>query len=170
MSSEELRQIYAKDGTSFDLLYDHFAKTIYGIIATWFSSSDVQNELLQKTFISIWNQLDDFKDSKEPLLTHIIRETRNQCIKEKSTADSNTNVSFVKLLHEREELPENIDQIGIQTFIKKLRPKNIKLIQSILFAGKKPSNIAHDEGKNVRQIKSNLRESSLEIKSIFHLK
>ncbi|MCW4467820.1 sigma-70 family RNA polymerase sigma factor [Flavobacterium sp. MFBS3-15] len=142
MTQEELlEQIYKKDGRAFTTLYDMYSKSLYGIIFNILNDREESEDVLQEVFIKIWKNIDSYNDTKGRFFTWILNIARNASIdrlRSKSHNNSLKNLSvdnFVHILDQNGSAPAKIDAIGIREFIKKLKPKCIRIIDLLFFKG-----------------------------------
>ncbi|WP_294821417.1 sigma-70 family RNA polymerase sigma factor [uncultured Flavobacterium sp.] len=142
MTQEELlEQIYKKDGRAFTLLYDMYSKSLYGIIFTILNDREESEDVLQEVFVKIWKNIDSYNTTKGRFFTWILNIARNASIdrlRSKSHNNSLKNLSadnFVHILDHNHTAAAKIDAIGIRDFIKKLKPKCIRLIDLLFFKG-----------------------------------
>jgi RNA polymerase sigma-70 factor (ECF subfamily) len=142
MTQEELLPlIYKKDTRAFTLLYDMYSKSLYGIIYNLLKDKEEAEDVLQEVFIKIWKNLDTYNQTKGRLYTWMLNIARNASIdrlRSKGHNNSLKNLSsdnFVHILDHNISAVNKIDAIGIQEFIKKLKPKCIQLIDLLFFKG-----------------------------------
>ncbi len=142
MTQEELlEQIYKKDGRAFTLLYDMYSKSLYGIIFNILKDREESEDVLQEVFVKIWKNIDSYNTTKGRFFTWILNIARNSSIdklRSKGHNNSLKNLSvdnFVHILDHNTTAASNIDAIGIRDFIKKLKPKCIRLIDLLFFKG-----------------------------------
>lgn len=142
MTQEELlTQIYKKDDKAFTLLYDMYAKNLYGIIFNLIKDREEAEDILQETFVKIWKNLDTYNESKGRFFTWILNIARNSAIDRLRSKNFNNNQknlssdNFVHILDDQSRTTNIIDTIGIQEFVKKLKPKCIQLIDLLFFKG-----------------------------------
>jgi RNA polymerase sigma-70 factor, ECF subfamily len=142
MSQEEVLELLEKkDKKAYNVLYDMYAKSLYAVIADIVKDEEVAKDLLQDVFVKIWKNLDSFDSSKGRLYTWIINIARNAAkdvLRSKTHRNSQKNLSaenFVHLQDESNQPTNRIDFIGIQEFIKKLKPKCIQIIDLLFFKG-----------------------------------
>lgn len=137
MIHEEIVElIYKKDEKSFTLLYDQFAKSIFGIISGIVKDNEKAEKLLTEVFTSIWNSLDTYTEDKGRFYSWMVSIAREHTMAHLKSNDSYnliqlTSDSFVTLLDD-ENKPETI---GIQEYVRKLKPRNIKIIDLLFFKG-----------------------------------
>jgi RNA polymerase sigma-70 factor (ECF subfamily) len=142
MTQEELLpQIYKKDNRAFTLLYDMYSKSLYGIIFNLIKDKEESEDVLQEVFVKIWKNIDSYNESKGRFFTWILNIARNTAIdklRSKSHNNSLKNLSsdnFVHILDNNASATNKIDAIGIKEFVKKLKPKCIRLIDLLFFKG-----------------------------------
>ena len=142
MTQEELLPLLLKkDDRSFTLLYDNYAKSLYGINFNLIKDKEEAEDVLQEVFVKIWKNIDSYNTSKGRLYTWMLNIARNSSIdklRSKNFNNSQKNLSadnFVHLLDDNAKTINKIDAIGIKEFIKKLKPKCIQLIDLLFFKG-----------------------------------
>lgn len=142
MSQEELASlIQKKDPKSFDYLYDMYAENLFGVIHNILKNKEESEDVLQETFIKIWNNLDSYDESKGRFFTWILNISRNMAIdryRSKGFNNHKKNLStdnFVDIVKGSYNLNAKTDVIGISKFIEKLKPVCIKIIDLLFFKG-----------------------------------
>lgn len=142
MTQEEiLSLLYKKDDRAYTILYDMYSKSLFSIIFNLVKEREEAEDILQEVFVKIWKNLDSFSESKGRLYTWMLNIARNTSIdklRSKGFNNSKKNLSsdnFVHLFDESNQLSHKIDSIGIQEFVKKLKPKCIQIIDLLFFKG-----------------------------------
>lgn len=142
MSQEELLVlIYKKDNKAFTYLYDMYSKSLFAVISNLVRDKEEAEDVLQEVFVKIWKNIDSYNESKGRFYTWILNIARNTSIdklRSKGYHNSQKNLSsdnFVHLLDDSNKLTNKIDTIGIQEFVKKLKPKCIQIINLLFFKG-----------------------------------
>lgn len=142
MTQEDiLPLILNKDDRAFTKLYSMYNKSLFGIISNLIKEQEEAEDVLQEVFVKIWKNIDSYNESKGRFYTWILNIARNTAIdklRSKGFNNSQKNLSsdnFVHLLDDSNKLTDRIDTIGIQEFVKKLKPKCIQLIELLFFQG-----------------------------------
>jgi RNA polymerase sigma-70 factor (ECF subfamily) len=142
MTQEEiLSLLYKKDEKAYTILYDMYAKSLFTIIFNLVKEREEAEDILQDVFVKIWKNLDSFSESKGRFYTWMLNIARNSAIdklRSKGFNNSKKNLSsdnFVHLFDDSNKLTHKIDSIGIQEFVKKLKPKCIQIIDLLFFKG-----------------------------------
>lgn len=142
MSQEDvLLLIQEKDDRAYNVLYDMYAKSLFAIISNIIKDREEAEDILQEVFIKIWKNIDSYNESKGRFYTWMLNIARNSSIdkmRSKNFNNAKKNLSsenFVHLFEDNNKFINKIDAIGIQEFIKKLKPKCIALIDLLFFKG-----------------------------------
>jgi RNA polymerase sigma-70 factor (ECF subfamily) len=136
-----LKELQKKDDSSFNILYENYSKSLYGVIYNLIRNKEESEDVLQEVFVKIWNNIDSYNESKGRLYTWMLNIARNTTIdklRSKGYNNSQKNLSvdnFVYMLEDNSKTTNKIDAIGINRFIKKLKPKCIELIELLFFQG-----------------------------------
>jgi RNA polymerase sigma-70 factor (ECF subfamily) len=142
MTQEQLIPlILKKEDRAFTIMYDMYSKSLFAVISNLVKETDEAEDVLQEVFVKIWKNIESYNDSKGRLYTWMLNIARNTAIdklRSKGYNNSQKNLSsdnFVHLLDDSNKLINRIDTIGIQEFVKKLKPKCIQLIELLFFQG-----------------------------------
>ena len=142
MSQEDLLVlIRKKDEKAFTHLYDMYSKSLFSVINVLVKNREEAEDVLQEVFVKIWKNIDSYSESKGRFYTWILNIARNASVdqlRSKNFNNTQKNLSsdnFVNLLGDSNKLLDKIDTIGIQEFVKKLKPKCIAIIDLLFFKG-----------------------------------
>jgi RNA polymerase sigma-70 factor (ECF subfamily) len=142
MTQEELLVlIYKKDDKAFTHLYDMYAKSLFSVINVLVKNTEEAEDVLQEVFVKVWKNIDSYNESKGLFYTWLLNIARNTSIDKlcsKNFNNSQKNLSsdnFVNLLDSSDRLVNKVDTIGIQEFVKRLKPKCIQIIDLLFFKG-----------------------------------
>jgi len=130
-----------KDQKAFSKIYEMYSESTYGIIYNIVLDSDLAEEVLQDVFIKIWEKADTYSTNKGRFFTWILNIARNAAIdkvRSKSFKNSKRNLdanNFVNILEDGNNLNLKTDTIGLKSFVKKLEPLCIKVIDLLYFKG-----------------------------------
>ncbi len=134
-------QIYKKDNKAFTLLYDMYSKSMYGIIFNLVNDKEESEDILQEVFVKIWKNIDSYNEEKGRFFTWILNIARNTAIDKLRSKGHNNNRknlssdNFVHIIDQNVSATNKIDAIGIREFVKKLKPKCIRLLDLLFFKG-----------------------------------
>lgn len=78
--TEVVKLIRNKEESGLAFLYDNYSATLNGIITRIVGSEKIAEEVLQQTFLKIWNKMDLYDSEKATLFTWMVRIARNTAI------------------------------------------------------------------------------------------
>ena len=142
MSQEELLVlIYKKDERAFTYLYDMYSKSLFSVINVLIKNREEAEDVLQDVFVKIWKNIDSYHESKGRFYTWILNIARNTSIDKLRSKNFNNNQknlssdNFVNYFEDSSKLADKVDTIGLQEFVKRLKPKCIQIIDLLFFKG-----------------------------------
>lgn len=174
-TEEELvKLLKGRDTTSFTYLYERYSGALYSTILQIVPETDIAGDLLQETFINIWNKFDSYDTTKGRLFTWMQAITRNLCIDTIRSKDYRNNQKNRILPEENEDvlygqgvaavMPATMNHIGLRKAVEKLKPQHRELINLAYFGGYSQSEIAGMEGVPKGTIKTRIRKALLELR------
>lgn len=158
--------IYKKDEEAFTVLYDMYAKSLYGIISNYFKNNELAEQLLTEVFSRIWSNVELYSEKEGRLYTWMVTQTRDHIIEYLKSNNTYNPIklnseNFVQLLDD-ENKPETL---GIQEYVRKLRPKSIKIVDALFFKGQSLENAAVQFDINPEFLQTENRKSINEIRN-----
>jgi RNA polymerase sigma factor (sigma-70 family) len=138
MTQEELLPlIYNKDQKSLNLLYDNFGKSLYSVLFSSIKEPQLTENALFNTFEYIWDNLNEYNSEKERFFTWLLKCARTQAIhylQENNVSTSTpslTTDNFGSLTNKGFEA--SFSSLLTQKFVRQLKPKQIKILDLLLF-------------------------------------
>tara|TARA_A100000171_G_C2140207_1_gene154660 strand:- start:6886 stop:7425 length:540 start_codon:yes stop_codon:yes gene_type:complete len=134
-------QMQQRNEKAFERLYSMYSEAIHGIIYSIVLDEAVAEEVLQDTFIKIWNNAEAYDIKKGRFFTWILNIARNTAIDKtrsksfKNTKKNLTTTNFVDILTSYDNLNSKTNAIGIKKFVDKLKPMCISVIELLFFKG-----------------------------------
>lgn len=130
-----------KDVKALEELYARYSESIYGVIYAILKDKELSEEVLQDTFVKIWNNAESYNASKGRFFTWIVNIARNTAIdrtRSKNYKNTNRNQNmtyFVDILEEKSSFITSVDAIGIKKYVQLLEPICKKVIHFLFFQG-----------------------------------
>jgi RNA polymerase sigma-70 factor (ECF subfamily) len=164
-----------RDEGGFAHLYDHYSAALYGTISKIIDNDAAANDILQDTFVSIWENIDSYKAEKGTLFTWMLNIARNKAIDQLRKNNRQQKIQSIDAgVHNLDvgnirEKEMNVEAIGLKELVSKMRPDIKELIDLSYFKG-----MTHQEITDLKQIplgtvKTKIRTGLLELKKIFNL-
>lgn len=82
-----IQKLKQGDQKMFDYLYDHYAPNLLGVVQTIVPATDVAEDVLQKAFVKIWKNIDQYDVNRGTFFTWMLNICRNLAIDEYRKAD-----------------------------------------------------------------------------------
>ncbi|MBS1510950.1 MAG: sigma-70 family RNA polymerase sigma factor [Bacteroidetes bacterium] len=162
-SEEELiTYLKTRSRQGFEILYEHYSNAMLGVINTIVKNTDDAENLLQDSFVKIWNNIEQYDSSRGRLFTWIITICRNTAlnflrsnenIRKTSIQNDELGVHTERLIAE----PAPTDHIGISKLVEKLDEKHQVVINLIYFWGYTQQEVAKQLGLPLGTVKTRTR-------------
>jgi len=173
MEKRLVSSLKLKDEHALDALYKMYAASLKGIILRIVIHEETAEDLLQETFVKIWNSIDKYDDSKGRLFTWMSRLAKNIAIdqlRKKSHVNSARHVNIqdkIPDIDQKLSYKFNTDVIGIRTLTKTMNPMQRLLLDMVYFEGYTHNEIAEELNIPLGTVKSKIRNALLELRKKF---
>lgn len=131
-----INRLKEKDQEAFSKLYDFYSGAIYGVILKICRSEVVAQEVLQDTFLTVWDKSSLYNEEKASFYTWLYRIARNKTLNAIRDSEKNfiqnENVGVYKA---EEEVQEEERFIEIRGSLHQLKPHHKKAIELVFFRG-----------------------------------
>jgi RNA polymerase sigma-70 factor (ECF subfamily) len=146
----------------YEYLYDRYANALYGAILKIVLKQEVAEEILQDTFVRIWDKIDGYDPLKGRLFTWMVNIARNLSIdklrsREMSKDRKTSGIDFfVSDLDKRQNTESSVDSIGVKDLLKKLPVEQEFVIEHLYFKGYTQSELAEEFNIPLGTVKTRL--------------
>ena len=172
-SEEELvALLQRRDQTAFAYLYDNYSSALNGVIARMVDDSQLAEDILQETFVKIWNNFGQYDAAKGRLFTWMINITRNLTIdtlrskgykkQQKISQDEN----FVSSNQDKNFSTAKFDTIGIRKQVQNLKPDQKIIIDLAYFGGYTQEEISKEMRIPLGTVKTRMRTAIIELRKL----
>ncbi|MDF3077008.1 MAG: sigma-70 family polymerase sigma factor [Sphingobacteriaceae bacterium] len=175
MSEEELiRALRAREKIAIEALYDMYSSSLNGIIFRIVQHEEIAEDLLQETFVKIWNSFPSFDSEKGRLFTWMSNIARNLSIDKVRSKDFRNNSknqdidNTVNFVDEQRNTSLNPDTMGVKELISKLKPEQKTLLDLVYFKGYTHVEAAEELGLPLGTVKTRLRMSIIMLRKYFN--
>jgi RNA polymerase sigma-70 factor (ECF subfamily) len=155
---------------AISLLYEHYGDTLYGVAFKVVRNEDLAQDVLQESFVKIWNKSHTYDPAKAKLFTWLFRITRNTAIDKirslsnKSDREIQLDVSDVYNVGKEEIRPELMD---MKKQLDKIDTKYRIVLEALFFEGMTQQEASDELGIPLGTIKSRLKIGLRELKKIY---
>ena len=155
------------------LLFQKYGKALKGVIFRIINDVETSEDLLQETFVKIWQNFDLFDENKGKLFTWMLNIARNTAI------DKLRSTKFIqgkKIQELNEAVPKidaannfeiQLDHIGIQSLTKILKPELKEVVDLVYFLGYSHSEAAENLNIPLGTVKTRIRSAINELRKVF---
>ena len=163
-----------RDSRAFRYLYDNYSGALNGIILQILNDVELANDTLQEVFINIWKKIETYDATRGRLFTWMLNIARNASIdtlRSKTYQNSQKNRSMPGNVDAFDNLSAsemNIDNIGLNKVLEKLKDEHRVLIELAYFKGYTHEEIAEIETIPLGTVKTRIRNALLQLRE--HLK
>lgn len=146
----------------YEYLYDRYAATLYGAILTIITKPAIAEEVLQDTFIRIWDKIDSYDPDRGRLFTWMVNIARNLSIdklrsKEMNKEKKTTNLQIlVDELEHNNNSEQPVDTIGLRDLLKRLPPEQEFVVEHLYLKGYTQAELADKANIPLGTIKTRL--------------
>ena len=158
------------DEKAISLLYEHYGDTLYGVAFKVVRDEELAQDILQESFIKIWNKAHTYDPSKAKLFTWLFRITRNTAIDKlrslsnKVEREIQIDVSDVYNVGEENIRPELMD---MKKQLDKIEPKYQIVLEALFFEGMTQQEASEELGIPLGTVKSRLKIGLRELRKIY---
>lgn len=134
-NENQIRQLSKRDKKAFYSIYDSYSGAIYGVILRMCRNESLAQDLLQETFIKIWQKADSYDATKGKFYTWAYRIAKNttlNALRKQDVLIQSEDLSVYTNSTEKESLPDYAELSGA---IKKLEPHHQEAISLVYFRG-----------------------------------
>ncbi len=172
-SEEELVMLLQqKDQSAFAYLYDNYSPALNSVILKMIDDTQLSEDILQETFVKIWNNFGQYDASKGRLFTWMINITRNLTIdtlrskgykkQQKISQDEN----FVSSNVDKNFNVTKFDTIGLRKQVQFLKPDQKIIIDLAYFNGYTQEEISKEMSIPLGTVKTRMRTAIIELRKL----
>ena len=175
LSEEELvRALKAQETIAIQALYDMYSGALLGVISRIILQPEVAEDLLQETFIKIWNSAESYDNTKGRLFTWMMNVARNLSIdklRSKDFKNSNKNQDIennVDFIDAQKKVTFNADLLGLREMVVALKPEFTTVLDLVYFKGYTHMEAAEELNLPLGTVKTRIRMAIMELRKNFN--
>ncbi|MES2418404.1 MAG: sigma-70 family RNA polymerase sigma factor [Bacteroidota bacterium] len=175
LSEEELiSKLKNRDTLAIRALYDMYSGALFGVISRLVSQTEIAEDLLQETFIKIWNAAESYDSSKGRLFTWMMNIARNLAIDKLRSKDFKNGIknqdidNNVDFIDAQKEVTFNADLLGLKDMVDALKPEFNKVLNMVYFKGYTHAEAAEELNLPLGTVKTRVRMAILQLRKHFN--
>ena len=138
---ELITLIRDRNQKAFAYLYDNYSKALFGVIDSIIKNQEESEDVLQNTFLKIWNNFDSYDASKGRLYTWMLNVARNLAIdstRSKHEKIKNKIQEPSDFVYHKNNLyieDKTHETIGLKKIVSSLKEDHIEIIELAYYQG-----------------------------------
>ena len=166
--------LQSKDSTVLKTLYSMYSSALYGVISRIITHTELAEDVLQETFVKIWQSAEHYDNSKGRLFTWMMNIARTLSIDKLRSKDFKNslknqyienNVSFVD---EQNKVTFNPDVLGIKQLVENLKPDLQAVLDLVYYKGYTHVEAAEKLNLPLGTVKTRIRLAIIELRRSFN--
>jgi len=163
-----------REKVAIEALYDMYSSALYGVICRIVVDVETSEDVLQETFVKIWNSFSGYSAEKGRLFTWMVNIARNMAIdkiRSKDFKNQNKNHELennVTFIDEQRNTVYKPELLGIKDLVATLKPEQKLILDLVYFKGYTHVEAADELGIPLGTIKTRLRMAILELRKYFN--
>ncbi|MDO3625611.1 RNA polymerase sigma factor [Mucilaginibacter sp. BT774] len=175
ISEEELvLALRQREKIAVEALYDMYSASLLGVIVRIVNDEAIAEDILQDTFVKIWNSFSSYSTEKGRLFTWMVNIARNLAIDKIRSKDFKNqtknqelenNVTFIDEQRNTVYKPE---LLGVKDLVEQLKPEQKSILDLVYFKGYTHVEAADELGVPLGTIKTRLRMAITQLRKYFN--
>jgi len=163
-----------REKIAIEALYDMYSSSLYGVISRIITDTPTAEDVLQETFVKIWNSFASYSTEKGRLFTWMVNIARNLAIdkiRSKDFKNQNKNQEIennVTFIDEQRNTAYNPELLGIKELVETLKPEQKSILDLVYFKGYTHVEAADELGVPLGTIKTRLRMAIMQLRKHFN--
>lgn len=165
--------LVAGNTKALEKLYKSYSAALYGIISKTVKQEDAAEDILQETFLKIWNSIGQYDSTRGRLFTWMARLAKNKAIDhlrsrgEINSLKNDDLADFTVEVNQLHQIQYNPEFIGIKQLLTALSPEQTKILDLIYFQGYTQVEVSEMLNIPVGTIKTRIRAAIKTMRSFF---
>ena len=175
LTEEELvNALRHREKMAAEALYDMYSASLYGVIVRIVIDTAIAEDVLQESFVKIWQSFSSYSADKGRLFTWMVNIARNLSIDKIRSKDFKNqtknqelenNVTFID---EQKNTVYKPELLGIRDLVQKLKPEQKSILDLVYFKGYTHVEAADELGVPLGTIKTRLRMAIQQLRKSFN--
>lgn len=163
----------ARSQKAYAFLYDHYGRSLLGIICKIVKDEEEAENLLQDTFVKAWRYIDHYDASKGRLFTWLLNIARNTALNflraQKDFQKTEIQTAETDVYTHRNAITEAnaVNYIGVGETVARLEPKLKQIIDLLYYQGYTQQEVADELNLPLGTVKTRTRMALQQLKQQF---
>lgn len=153
-------------------MYDNYSTALYGVIDRIINDDGISEEILQDTFLRIWDKIGSYDPAKGRLFTWMLNIARNLAIdktrsreisKDRKTDDID---NLVNRIDRKDQAEQNIEIIGLKEILNRLPDDQRFVVDYLYLKGYTQSELSEEFNIPLGTVKTRARLAMTELRTL----
>lgn len=163
-----------REKIAIEALYDMYSASLFGVISRIITDEAIAEDVLQETFVKIWNSFTSYSTEKGRLFTWMINIARNLAIDKVRSKDFRNhsknqelenNVTFID---EQKNTVYKPELLGLKDLVQTLKPEQKLILDLVYFKGYTHVEAADELDLPLGTVKTRLRMAIQQLRKSFN--
>lgn len=175
LSEDELvSTLRNREKIAIEALYDMYSASLFGVISRIVIDEPTAEDVLQETFLKIWNSFSGYSPEKGRLFTWMVNIARNLAIdkiRSKDFKNQNKNQELennVTFIDEQKNTVYKPELLGIKDLVETLKPEHKSILDLVYFKGYTHVEAADELQLPLGTVKTRLRMAIQQLRKHFN--
>jgi len=172
--AELIAALQRQDKIAAEALYDMYSASLFGVIIRIVQNNEIAEDLLQETFVKIWNSFQSYSSDKGRLFTWMVNIARNLSIDKIRSKDYKNQTKNHELEINVTSIDANLNTtykpelLGVKDLVDKLKPEQKIILDLVYFKGYTHLEAADELSIPLGTIKTRLRMAIIQLRKYFN--
>ena len=164
----------SRDRIGAQAMYDMYSASLFGVIVRVVQDNEIAEDLLQESFVKIWNSIDSYDEKKGRLFTWMVNLARNLSVDKVRSKDFRNNVknqdieNSVIAIDEQRNTMLNPETLGVREMVENLKPEAKAVLDLIYFKGYTQVEASEELGIPLGTVKTRVRLAIIGLRKLFN--
>lgn len=175
LSEDELiLALQRREKIAAEALYDMYSASLFGVIIRIVNDEGLAEDILQDTFLKIWNSFSSYNADKGRLFTWMVNIARNLSIDKIRSKDFRNQTKNQELennvasIDEQRNTVYKPELLGVKDLVEQLKPEQKSILDLVYFKGYTHVEAADELGVPLGTIKTRLRMAITQLRKFFN--
>jgi RNA polymerase sigma factor (sigma-70 family) len=170
-----LLRLRNRERAALETLYTHYSGALYGAIVRIIKQEALADEILQDTFLRIWDKIDMYDAAKGRPFTWMLNIARNLAIDKTRSKEISQQLktgdieNYVSALDGQRTDAVEVDAIGLRETLHRLPDEQRFVVEHLYWKGYTQAELAEESGIPLGTIKTRLRLGMIELRKLFQV-
>ena len=171
---ELIQAIRQRQRIGSEALYDMYSASLFGVIVRIVQNEELAADLLQESFVKIWNSFDSYDEKKGRIFTWMVNVARNLSVDKLRSKDFRNNSknqdieNSVISIDEQRSTTLNPEVRGVKEMVDNLKPDAKAVLDLIYFKGYTHVEAAEELGIPLGTVKTRIRLAIISLRKLFN--